>query len=62
MDRGGKISLLMYQTVEQERQGDFVKFFTSRQRVPFDGMGRSGNQKLIWKYLIKKVENMVITI
>jgi hypothetical protein len=41
MDRGGKISLLMYQTVEQERQGDFVKFFTSRQQLRFDGIGGS---------------------
>jgi hypothetical protein len=41
MDRGGKISLPMYQTMEQERQGDFVKFFTSRQLVLFDGIGGS---------------------
>jgi hypothetical protein len=31
----------MYQTMEQERQGDFVKFFTSRQLVLFDGIGGS---------------------
>ena len=62
MDRGGKISLLMYQTVEQERQGDFVKFFTSRERVPFDSIGRSWNQKMVWKDLIKKLEITVIVI
>ena len=62
MDRGGKISLLMYQTVEQERQGDFVKFFTSRQLVLFDRIGRSWNQKLVWKDLIKRLEITVIII
>jgi hypothetical protein len=52
----------MYQTGQQERQGDFVKFFTSRELVPFDGIGPSWNQKMVWKDLIKRLEIIVIII
>ena len=62
MDRDSKISLRMYQTVQQERQGDFVKFFTSRIKANSDGVGLAGNGKMIWKDLIKRLEITVIII
>ena len=62
MDRDSKISLRMYQTAEQERQGDFVKFFTSRWWEIFDSKRRVGNERLVWKDLIKRLEVTVIII